>query len=103
MAENGQYATYNNVQPKFGSASLTDQFRPNDKILINLGLRLDSFTFDGLNGDVNSNGGIARQFWYNAYNRDTCVKRSDGCSRGQVRFGAHARRRLARVDSTPQP
>ncbi len=78
LAENGQYATYNNVQPKFGSASLTDQFRPNDKILINLGVRLDSFTFDGLNGDINGNGGIARQFWYNAYNQDTCVNNLTG-------------------------
>jgi hypothetical protein len=78
MAENGLYATYNNVQPKFGSASLTDQFRPNDKILLNLGVRLDSFTFDGLNGDINGNGGVARQFWYNAYNRDTCVNTVTG-------------------------
>ncbi|MGB6412751.1 MAG: TonB-dependent receptor, partial [Candidatus Cybelea sp.] len=78
MAENGLYATYNNVQPKFGSASLTDQFRPNDKILLNLGVRLDSFTFDGLNGNINSNGGVARQFWYNAYNRDTCVNAITG-------------------------
>ena len=73
LAENGLYATYNNVQPKFGAASLTDEYRPNDKILLNVGVRLDSFTFDGLNGNVNGNGGVARQFWYNAYNRDTCV------------------------------
>ncbi|HEY1883551.1 MAG TPA: TonB-dependent receptor [Candidatus Cybelea sp.] len=87
MAENGQYATYNNVQPKFGSASLTDQFRPNDKVLINLGLRLDSFTFDGLNGDINGNGGIARQFWYNAYNRDTCVSALTGVPEDKADLG----------------
>ncbi|HLY03259.1 MAG TPA: TonB-dependent receptor [Candidatus Cybelea sp.] len=78
LAENGLYATYNNVQPKFGSGSLTDQFRPNDKILLNLGVRLDSFTFDGLNGDIDGNGGVARQFWYNAYNLDTCVNNLTG-------------------------
>ncbi len=73
LAENSLYATYNNVQPKFVSGSLTDQYRPNDRILLNVGVRLDSFTFNGLNGNVNNNGGIARQFWYNAYNQDTCV------------------------------
>jgi hypothetical protein len=78
MAENGLYATYNNVQPKFAAASLVDEFRPNDKILLNLGVRLDSFTFDGLNGNINNNGGAARQFWYNAYNRDTCVNNTTG-------------------------
>ncbi|MGC1379923.1 MAG: TonB-dependent receptor, partial [Candidatus Baltobacteraceae bacterium] len=72
LAENGLYATYNNVQPKFVSGSLTDEYRPTDKILLNVGVRLDSFTFNGLNGNVNDNGGIARQFWYNAYNQDTC-------------------------------
>jgi hypothetical protein len=78
LAENSLFATYNNVQPKFGSASLTDQFRPSDKILINIGGRLDSFTFIGQNGGVNDNGGIARQFWYNAYNIDTCVNNTTG-------------------------
>ena len=78
LAENSLYATYNNVQPKFVSGSLTDQYRPNDKILLNLGVRLDSFTFNGLNGNVNNNGGVARQFWYNAYNTDTCVSNVTG-------------------------
>jgi hypothetical protein len=78
LAENSLYATYNNVQPKFVSSSLTDEFRPNDKILLNLGVRLDSFTFNGLNGNVNGNGGVARQFWYNAYNIDTCVNNVTG-------------------------
>jgi hypothetical protein len=78
LAENSQYATYNNVVPRFASASLTDQFRPSDKILLNLGIRGDSFTFIGENGSVNDNGGIARQFWYNAYNLDTCVSNLTG-------------------------
>ncbi len=81
LAENGQYATYNNVVPRFAAASLTDQFRPNDKILLNLGVRVDSFTFIDENDSVNGNGGIARQFWYNAYNLDTCVNNLTG---GQV-------------------
>ena len=78
LAENGLYATYNNVVPRFASVSATDQFRPSDKILLNLGIRGDSFTFIGMNGSVNDNGGIARQFWYNAYNLDTCVSNLTG-------------------------
>jgi hypothetical protein len=90
LAENGLYATYNNVQPKFASASLTDQFRPNDKILLNLGIRLDSFTFDGLNGNVNGNGGVARQFWYNAYNLDTCVSNITGVPIDKSQLGINS-------------
>ena len=78
LAENSYWATYNNVQPQFASASLTDEFRPSDKWLFNLGIRLDSFTFNGKNGDIFNNGGQARQFFYNAYNLDTCVSNTTG-------------------------
>jgi hypothetical protein len=74
LAENSQYATFNTVRPQFFSSSLTDEFRPSDKLLFNLGVRLDSFTFDGSNTD----GGPARQFWYNAYNNDNCVNHVSG-------------------------
>jgi TonB dependent receptor/Carboxypeptidase regulatory-like domain len=87
LAENSLYATYNNVQPKFASGSLQDEFRPNDRILLNLGVRLDSFTFDGLNGNVNNNGGVARQFWYNAYNIDTCVNSVTGVPTDKSNLG----------------
>ncbi len=69
LAENSQYATYNTVKPIFTAYSITDQWRPTDKWLINLGLRLDSFQFDG----SNTNFGPARDFWFAAYNQDTCV------------------------------
>ena len=78
LAENSLWATYNNVKPQFAAASITDEFRPSDKWLFNLGVRLDSFTFNGLNGDINNNGGAARQFFYNAYNLDTCVVAATG-------------------------
>jgi hypothetical protein len=87
MAENSLYATYNNVQPKFAAGSLTDEFRPNDKILLNVGVRLDSYGFNGLNGNVNNNGGVARQFWYNAYNRDTCVNSVTGVPTDKSNLG----------------
>jgi hypothetical protein len=74
QAENGLHATFNSVVPKFFSSSLTDEFRPSDKWLFNLGLRLDSFTFDGGNTDF----GPARDFWTNAFNLDNCVDNVSG-------------------------
>ena len=57
------------MKPIFTAYSITDQWRPNDKWLVNLGLRLDSFQFNG----SDTNGGPARAFWYAAYNQDMCV------------------------------
>ncbi len=65
---NGQYATYNTVQPRFASVSLTDNWRPTEKLSINLGLRLDQFQFD--TSSINDNP--ARQLYYNAFNLDYC-------------------------------
>jgi hypothetical protein len=69
LAENSQWATYNTVKPIFTAYSITDQWRPNDRWLLNLGLRLDSFQFNG----SDTNQGEARSFWYAAYNQDMCV------------------------------
>ena len=74
LAENSLYATYNQVIPKFFSASLTDEFRPTDRWLFNLGVRLDSFTFQGSNTDT----GAARDFFTRAYNLDNCVNNISG-------------------------
>src|SRR5581483_7384618 len=38
--------SFNTVKPKFTNAALQDQFRPNDKLLINASLRYDDFTYD---------------------------------------------------------
>jgi hypothetical protein len=61
---NGQYATYNTVVPKFTAFSISDQWKPTDKLSIDLGLREDIFTFDG----SNTAGSAARTFLYNAWN-----------------------------------
>jgi len=73
VAENGLYATYNRVIPKFASVSLTDQYQPNDKLLLNLGARWDRFEFDGSGTNPSD---PARQFWFNAWNTDFCVSPS---------------------------
>ncbi|BDE07626.1 hypothetical protein WPS_29020 [Vulcanimicrobium alpinum] len=66
VLNNGQYATYNTVTPKFTAASITDNWKPSDRINISLGLRYDQFQF---NGSDTTNGGLARQFYYAAWNQ----------------------------------
>ena len=73
IAENSLWATYNTVTPKFTAASLTDEFRPNDKLLLNLGLRFDQFQFVGADTRPND---PARAFWFKAWNLDNCVNSS---------------------------
>ncbi len=65
LALNGAGATFNTVVPKFYAFSLTDQWKPNDRWNVNLGLRFDRFAFDGAD---TTNGGQARALWYNAWN-----------------------------------
>ena len=69
IAENSQWATYNAVQPRFAAVSLTDEYRPNDRLFLNLGLRGDQFQFVG----QNTTGDAARAFWYRAWNLDNCI------------------------------
>ncbi|HEY8312588.1 MAG TPA: TonB-dependent receptor [Candidatus Baltobacteraceae bacterium] len=67
VAENGAYGEFNDVKPVFTGYSLTDEFRPNDRLSVNLGLRLDRYDFKGAN-----TSGPARPFWFDAFNNDTC-------------------------------
>jgi hypothetical protein len=64
VINNGPYATYNTVVPKFSAFSITDQWKPTDRLNINLGLRFDRFEFDG----SNTTNTPARQFLYSAWN-----------------------------------
>ena len=64
VGNTGVSATFNTVVPKFASGSITDQWKPTDRLNINLGLRYDSFTFDG----SDTTNSPARQLFYNAYN-----------------------------------
>ncbi len=82
VAENGLNAEITpNLVPNFYGWSLTDQYRPSDKWLINAGIRLDTFNFAG--GDtlvppVGGGGPQARAFWWNAFNLDNCQSTSTG-------------------------
>ena len=75
VAENSLYATYNTVVPKFASYSINDQWRPMDKLLLNVGVRLDNYTFDGSSTNAND---PARSFWFNSFNNEKCVQASTG-------------------------
>ncbi len=45
--QNGDtYGTYNTVKPKFTFLSLTDDFRPSEKLSLDLGLRFDDYLYD---------------------------------------------------------
>ncbi len=81
---NGQYATYNNVTPQFFGASLNDQIRPNDKLSVNVGLRLDDYQYIG----GNTSGGPARAFWYKAYNSEVCENPVNQSLATRPTFGA---------------
>ncbi len=67
-AESGAYGLNNTVTPAFAGYSITDQWNPSDKLNFNFGLRVDNYSFVG----SNTNTGPARDFWFNAFNQDTC-------------------------------
>ncbi|MGA7355832.1 MAG: TonB-dependent receptor [Candidatus Cybelea sp.] len=68
VVENGAYGLNNTVTPYFTGYSITDQWRPSDKLYFNLGVRVDNYNYIG----ANTVTGGARNFWFNAFNQDTC-------------------------------
>jgi len=73
VVEGGPTATYNTVTPTFTSFAVTDQFKPSDRLLLDLGLRYDNYSYKG----SDTTGG-ARTFWFNAWNQDECVLNAPG-------------------------
>jgi len=60
----------NTVSPAFTAAAVTDQWRPNDRLTLTLGARIENYD-DRL---ADTTGNAARQFWFNAYNNENCYK-----------------------------
>ena len=56
----GLVGTYNTVRPVFTNFSLTDEFRPNSKLDINVGLRFESFQYN-----LSDSSGADYKFWFN--------------------------------------
>ncbi|MBV8643686.1 MAG: TonB-dependent receptor, partial [Candidatus Eremiobacteraeota bacterium] len=75
LAENGMRASYNAVSPTFSALSVTDEWRPNDKLLLSFGVRNDQFRFN--DADTRP-GDPARQFWFAAFNHDFCISNATG-------------------------
>ena len=69
MTENGQSAQVDDVTPHFTSGAITDLWQPNDRLVVNLGARIDNFQYVTNNLE---DGYPARQFWFDAYNREHC-------------------------------
>ncbi len=74
VVENGKFATYNTVKPKFTAGSLVDTFKPSDRLLINAGIRYDLFQFEG----SDTTGTPARTLFFNSYNLNNCIDASGG-------------------------
>jgi len=69
MTENGASAQVDNVTPRFNSFALTDLWEPNDRLVVNVGARFDRYAY--LTNNL-EDGYPARQFWFDAYNREHC-------------------------------
>src|SRR5207253_5036692 len=69
ITETGANAQIDNVIPYFTAASVTDSWRPNDRLSFSIGLRIENFRYrlQDLASDY-----PARQFWFNAYNNEFC-------------------------------
>jgi hypothetical protein len=69
--DNGHVSTrLNTVSPATTAGAFTDAFRPNDRVTITVGARVENF--DDRLGDTT--GSPARQFWFDAYNNEHCYK-----------------------------
>jgi hypothetical protein len=68
IAENGPWATFNTVTPRFYAVSISDTWKPTDALSLNFGLRDDIYTFA-----YTPTGGGTRDFWFNAWNQANCV------------------------------
>jgi hypothetical protein len=69
VTEPGPHAQIDTVTPYFTGYSVSDQWRPNDKLTMNIGLRLDNFSY---RLDDLVDGYPARAFWYHAFNSEYC-------------------------------
>ena len=66
----GSGAALNQVKTRFSGLSLGDQWRPNDKWNVNLGLRVENFRY--IYGPTGAND-PARNFWFTQYNNEYCT------------------------------
>ncbi len=67
VTENGINAQIDRITPFFSAVSLADEFRPDAKLTLNAGLRVENFDY---RLEDTAGGYLARPFWFAAYNRE---------------------------------
>jgi hypothetical protein len=67
------YGLSNNVRPVFWSGALEDEFKPNDKLDLNIGLRAEIYQYDLQNTNTAENN-----FWFNADAQLVCYDPGTG-------------------------
>jgi hypothetical protein len=67
VTNDGTNAQIDQITPFYSALSLTDQIHPSDRLTVNAGLRVENFDY---RLDNTVTGYPARQFWFNAYNRE---------------------------------
>lgn len=65
----GSGSALNQVHTRFSGLSIGDQWRPDDRVSVNLGLRIENFRY--IYGPTGAND-PARQFWFTQYNNEYC-------------------------------
>lgn len=68
--ENGLGGLINKVSPILTAFSAADRIRPNDRLTVDVGARVERYDDRLVN---EAEGYPARQFWFNAFNREFCV------------------------------
>jgi hypothetical protein len=68
LLDNGLYGSLNTVIPKFSVVTLSDEWRPSDKWLINASLRYENYTFD-----MPDSANEADEFYAQIFSQDVCV------------------------------
>jgi outer membrane receptor protein involved in Fe transport len=67
------YGTFNTVRPQFVSVALEDEFKPNDKLNLNIGVRYEMYEYDLANSNTPENN-----FWFNAQAQVVCYDPGTG-------------------------
>ena len=62
VAENGRYGLVDAVVPAFTGYSLTDEWRPRDRIAVNAGVRVDKYSFTGTDTNTGAARGLLVRF-----------------------------------------
>ncbi len=69
VTEDGREGQIDEIRPFFSAVSLADQWRPTERLNLNLGMRVENFNY---RLDDTVSGYSARPFWFQAYDREYC-------------------------------